>query len=52
MYDETRLRDSLRRHCGAQTAGFLKGVYREIEEYIGDAELRDDITLVAVRRTM
>jgi sigma-B regulation protein RsbU (phosphoserine phosphatase) len=51
MYDETRLRDSLRRHCGAQTAGFLKGVYREIEEYIGDAELRDDITLVAVRRT-
>jgi sigma-B regulation protein RsbU (phosphoserine phosphatase) len=51
MYDETRLRDSLRRHCGSQTAGFLKGVYREIEEYIGDAELRDDITLVAVRRT-
>lgn len=51
MYDETRLRDSLRRHCGAQTAGFLKGVYRDIEEYIGDAELRDDITLVAVRRT-
>jgi serine phosphatase RsbU (regulator of sigma subunit) len=51
MYDETRLRDSVRRHCGAQTAGFLKGVYREIEQYIGDAELRDDITLVAVRRT-
>jgi len=51
MYDETRLRDSLRRHCGAQAAGFLKGVYREIEQYIGDAELRDDITLVAVRRT-
>jgi len=51
MYDETRLRDSLRRHCGAQAAGFLKGVYREIEQYIGDAELRDDITLVAVHRT-
>ena len=51
MYDETRLRESLRRHCGAQAAGFLKGVYREIEQYIGDAELRDDITLVAVRRT-
>ncbi len=51
MYDEGRLRDSLRRHCGDQTAGFLKLVYRDIEDYIGDAELRDDITLVAVRRT-
>ena len=51
MYDEVRLRDSLRRHCARETPGFLQGVYRDIEEYVGRAELQDDITLVAVRRT-
>jgi serine phosphatase RsbU (regulator of sigma subunit) len=50
MYDEARLQDSLRRHCEKRTADFLKGIYRDIEEYLGHAELQDDITLVAVRR--
>ncbi len=50
MYDEPRLRDSLRRHCENETSIFLKRVYQDIAEYIGNAELRDDITLIAVRR--
>jgi serine phosphatase RsbU (regulator of sigma subunit) len=50
MYDEIRLRDSLCRHCSSKTSGFLKSVYQDIETYIGNAQLRDDITLVAVRR--
>jgi serine phosphatase RsbU (regulator of sigma subunit) len=50
MYDEIRLRDSLCRHSSSETSGFLKSVYQDIETYIGNAQLRDDITLVAVRR--
>jgi serine phosphatase RsbU (regulator of sigma subunit) len=50
MYDEFRLRDSLRRHCAKETSGFMKGVYQDIAEYIGSSGLQDDVTIVAVRR--
>jgi len=50
MYDEIRLRDSLCRYCSSETSSFLKSVYQDIETYIGNAQIRDDITLVAVRR--
>jgi len=50
FYDEDRLTESIRRHFTKKIPEFLKGVHAELRQFIGDAELNDDITIIALRR--
>ncbi len=50
IYDLERLVASMRRHCGLDVAQYVKGIYSDIVEFAGNAELADDITIVALRR--
>jgi sigma-B regulation protein RsbU (phosphoserine phosphatase) len=49
-YDLSRVIDSLVRHSGRDADGLLKGIYGDLLGFVGDAELNDDITLIALRR--
>jgi sigma-B regulation protein RsbU (phosphoserine phosphatase) len=51
MYDPHRLEDSIRRHCGEDTAQFVRSLQAEITGFTESAELNDDITIVALRRS-
>lgn len=50
IYDLERLLPSMRRHCGLDVAGFVKGICADVMDFTGTAELNDDITIVALRR--
>lgn len=54
FYDAERFIDSIRRHSGkhADISAFLGNLYLELLEFIGAAELSDDITLIALRRKL
>jgi serine phosphatase RsbU (regulator of sigma subunit) len=50
MYDEHRLIESIRRHTGEPISEYVKSLYRGIAEFAGNAEVNDDITILALRR--
>jgi serine phosphatase RsbU (regulator of sigma subunit) len=50
FYDTERFTESVRRHCTKGVSECLKNLYQEIREFIGNAELSDDVTMVALRR--
>lgn len=50
FYDLDRFTDSVRRHSGKDAGEFLKSIYSELRQFIGNAELNDDVTLIALRR--
>ena len=50
FYDLDRFTDSVQRHSGKDTGEFLKSIYSELRQFIGNAELNDDVTLIALRR--
>jgi serine phosphatase RsbU (regulator of sigma subunit) len=50
FYDIDRFTDSIHRHCSSDLGESLKNLYSEIRQFIGSAELSDDITLIALRR--
>jgi phosphoserine phosphatase RsbU/P len=50
FYDADRFTDSIRRHVAKEIPEFLKDLNAELRQFIGDAELNDDITILALRR--
>jgi serine phosphatase RsbU (regulator of sigma subunit) len=50
MFEAERLLQSIRAHCSEELNQFVKGLYQEIAAFAGNAELSDDITILAIRR--
>ncbi|NWG14193.1 MAG: SpoIIE family protein phosphatase [Acidobacteria bacterium] len=50
MYEQARLLESIRRHCALETAALANRLYQDVVDFKGSAELRDDITILAIRR--
>lgn len=50
FYDIDRFTESVSRNSGKDTAVFLKSIYSDVLQFIGGAELSDDITMIALRR--
>jgi sigma-B regulation protein RsbU (phosphoserine phosphatase) len=50
IYDPERFLESIRRHCSRDIAGFVSGLYADIIEFTGSAEVYDDITILALRK--
>jgi serine phosphatase RsbU (regulator of sigma subunit) len=50
FYDRARFMESIRAHSNERIAGCLKNLLSELRQFIGNAELSDDITLLALRR--
>jgi phosphoserine phosphatase RsbU/P len=50
FYDMDRLTESIRKHSVEGTPVCLENIYAELRQFIGEAELNDDVTLVALRR--
>ncbi len=51
MYDEGRFVDCIRRHSSEDTGSLAKNLYREICEFTHNADVHDDITILALRRS-
>jgi phosphoserine phosphatase RsbU/P len=51
FYDINRFTESIQRHSVKDVAGMLSSAYSDVLDFIGSAELSDDITLIALRRT-
>jgi serine phosphatase RsbU (regulator of sigma subunit) len=53
LFGEQRLRDTIRSLCGRQSAQeTLDGIVGAVADYVGDAPLSDDLTLMVVRRSL
>jgi serine phosphatase RsbU (regulator of sigma subunit) len=50
MFDEHRFMDAMRRHCSEEIRLFVENLYKAITEFTGNAEVNDDVTIVAIRR--
>jgi serine phosphatase RsbU (regulator of sigma subunit) len=50
IYDPERFLESIRRHCARDIPGFVSGLYADIMEFSGSAEVHDDITILALRK--
>ncbi len=50
FYDMDRLTESIRRNAVREIPECLQNVYSELCQFIGNAELNDDITIIALRR--
>ena len=50
MYDAKRLEESMRSHFSLPTAAFAHSLFEDITRFAGDTELRDDVTILAIRR--
>jgi len=50
MYDMERFKESLRRHSTEDAPQLVKSLYCDISEFANNAEVKDDITIVAVKR--
>jgi phosphoserine phosphatase RsbU/P len=50
MFDQHRFVDAMRKHAGEEISVFVKTLFLTITEFAGNAELADDVTIVAVRR--
>ena len=51
MYDETRFAECMQRHASADAAQVAKGLYQAIREFTHDADVHDDITILALKRS-
>jgi sigma-B regulation protein RsbU (phosphoserine phosphatase) len=51
FYDIVRFVESIQRHSAKNVTEMLRSAYSDILEFVGGAELSDDITIVALRRT-
>jgi serine phosphatase RsbU (regulator of sigma subunit) len=51
MYGEQRLIDALRKHSSDRAAQVATGLYRSICEFTHNADVNDDITILALRRS-
>ncbi len=53
MYGEERFRDSLRRHvaAGGNARTIVDNLFADLEAFLGDTPMQDDVTLLLVRRT-
>jgi len=53
LFGEQRLRDTIRSLCGRQSAQeTLDGIVGAVADFVGDAPLSDDLTLMVVRRSL
>ncbi len=50
MYDETSFIESIRLHSSQNISDFVRNVYRSISHFTQNAEVYDDITVLALRR--
>jgi sigma-B regulation protein RsbU (phosphoserine phosphatase) len=50
MFDSDRFLQSIRAHCSEELGQFINGLYQEIAAFTGNAELSDDVTILAIRR--
>jgi phosphoserine phosphatase RsbU/P len=50
FYDVQRFTDSIRRHSDKELPEFIRSLHSELRDFIGNADLSDDITIVALRR--
>jgi len=50
MYDMARFKESLRRHSTEDAPQLVKSLYGDISEFANNTEVKDDITIVAVKR--
>jgi sigma-B regulation protein RsbU (phosphoserine phosphatase) len=50
FYDVDRFTRSLERHTHKDIQGLVNGVFLELRQFVGEAELSDDITIIALRR--
>jgi serine phosphatase RsbU (regulator of sigma subunit) len=50
MYDETRFVACIERHASDDAAQVTKSLYQAIREFTHDADVRDDITILALKR--
>jgi serine phosphatase RsbU (regulator of sigma subunit) len=50
MYDESRFVESIRRHSGEDPAQLTRNLYREICDFSHEADVQDDITILALKR--
>jgi serine phosphatase RsbU (regulator of sigma subunit) len=51
MFEERRFVESIRRHAAEGAAQLTKNLYQEICEFTRSADVHDDITILALRRT-
>lgn len=52
MYDEQRFMDSMRCHFSEDADTLVNNLYREICEFTHNADVHDDITILALRRSV
>ena len=50
FYDMDRFIDSIRRHSSEEVPELLKNLHSEMLQFIGEAEISDDVTIIALRR--
>ena len=50
FFDLDRFMDSIRKHCTKETPELLQHLYSDIRQFIGNAEISDDITILGLRR--
>jgi sigma-B regulation protein RsbU (phosphoserine phosphatase) len=50
FYDVERFTESVRRHAAEETSECLKNLDWELRQFIGGADLSDDVTIIALRR--
>lgn len=50
FYDVGRFTESIRRHFTEDVSECLKNLHLELRRFIGNAELSDDVTIIALRR--
>jgi sigma-B regulation protein RsbU (phosphoserine phosphatase) len=50
FFDLDRFMASIQKHSSKETPDFLKQLYADIRQFIGNAEISDDITILGLRR--
>jgi len=50
QYEPSRLVESIRRHAAEPATELVVNIFRDIRDFSGDAELQDDVTIIALRR--
>jgi serine phosphatase RsbU (regulator of sigma subunit) len=50
MYDVSRLKEALSLHSSEQLSSLVKNLHQEISRFTGNAEVSDDVTILALRR--
>ncbi len=50
FYDAERFTECIRRHLKEDVSEFVKNLYLELRQFIGNGDLSDDVTIIALRR--